>query len=216
MGSRGLKTGGLLALAGIASWLLVAAPAAVLGVDSGQAGVALVATVAWISLYAVSRLPARALQDAASPAEWKAWVGTGFMAVAIAYFLAHIGVFAAAGSAMDRGAQAVARNLVLLLVAWSVLARLLSSRWKEEVQEDERDRGIAARASAWGRGALVVAVAMLAVTLGLSPESRLQWASHLLVGNLMVLAIMWGCLIEYAAAALLHWQARRIPGAHLA
>ena len=131
------------------------------------------------------------------------------MAAAIAYFLAKIEVFAAAKVFGDADASAVARNLVLLLVAWSILSTVMASRWKGGVEVDERDRGIAARAAAWGRGALVVAVIMLAVTLGLSPASRLQWASHFMVANLLVLAVMWGCLFEYAAGAVLHRRARR-------
>lgn len=200
---------GLLAGAGVAFWLLLAGPSKLLGVDTGQAGTALLVTVAWVSMYRVSRLPGDDLGAAASPAEWKAWIGAGFMLAAIAYFLAKIEVFAAARVFADADASAVARNLVLLLVAWSILSTVIASRWKGAVEEDERDRDIAARAVAWGRGALVVAVIMLAVTLGLSPVSRLQWASHFMVANLLVLALMWGCLFEYAAGAVLHWRARR-------
>lgn len=200
---------GLLAGAGIAFWLLLAGPSRLLGVDAGQAGTALLVTVAWVSMYRVSRLPGDELGAAASPAEWKAWIGAGFMLVAIAYFVAKIEVFAAAKVFADADASAVARNLVLLLAAWSVLSTVIASRWKGAVEEDERDRDIAARAAAWGRGALVLAVIMLAVALGLSPASRLQWASHFLVANLLVLAVMWGCLFEYAAGAVLHWRARR-------
>ena len=200
---------GLLAGAGIAFWLLLAGPSRLLGVDAGEAGTALLVTVAWVSMYRVSRLPGDELGAAASPAEWKAWIGAGFMLVAIAYFVAKIEVFAAAKVFADADASAVARNLVLLLVAWSVLSTVIASRWKGAVEEDERDRDIAARAAAWGRGALVLAVIMLAVALGLSPASRLQWASHFLVANLLVLAVMWGCLFEYAAGAVLHWRARR-------
>ena len=60
-----------------------------------------------------------------------------------------------------------------------------------------------------GRIALIVYVIGLAVTLGLSPAAKLQWASHFLVANLLVLAVMWGGLFEYAASAVLHWRARR-------
>ncbi len=200
---------GLLAGAGVAFWLLLAGPSKLLGVDTGQAGTALLVTVAWVSMYRVSRLPGDDLGAAASPAEWKAWIGAGFMLAAIAYFLAKIEVFAAGRVFADADASAVARNLVLLLVAWSILSTLIASRWKGAVEEDERDRDIATRAVAWGRGALVVAVIMLAVTLGLSPVSRLQWASHFMVANLLVLALMWGCLFEYGAGAVLHWRARR-------
>jgi hypothetical protein len=200
---------GLLAVAGVAFWLLLAGPPELLGVDTGQAGTALLVTVAWVSMYAVSRLPRGELGALASPAEWKAWIGAGFMAVAIGYFLAKIEVFAAAEGIGDPGAGAVARNLALLLVAWTILSSVMASRWKGAVVEDERDRAIAARAAGMGRIALIVYVIGLAVTLGLSPAAKLQWASHFLVANLLVMAVMWGGLFEYAASAVLHWRARR-------
>lgn len=200
---------GLLAVAGIAFWLLLAGPSKLLGIDTGQAGTALLVTVAWVSMYAVSRLPRGELGALASPAEWKAWIGTGFMAAAIGYFLAKIEVFATAEVFADPEAGAVARNLVLLLVAWTILSSVMASRWKGMVEEDERDRAIAARAAGAGRVALVVCVIGLAVTLGLSPTAKLQWATHFLVANLLVLAVMWGCLFEYVSSAVLHWRARR-------
>jgi hypothetical protein len=200
---------GLLAVAGVAFWLLLAGPPELLGVDTGQAGTALLVTVAWVSMYAVSRLPRGELGALASPAEWKAWIGAGFMAVAIGYFLAKIEVFAAAEVFGDPGAGAVARNLVLLLVAWTILSSVMASRWKGAVEEDERDRAIAARAAGIGRVALIGCVIGLAVTLGLSPAEKLQWASHFLVANLLVMAVMWGGLFEYVSSAVLHWRARR-------
>jgi uncharacterized membrane protein YidH (DUF202 family) len=200
---------GLLAVAGVAFWLLLAGPPELLGVDTGQAGTALLVTVAWVSMYAVSRLPRDELGALASPAEWKAWIGAGFMAVAIGYFLAKIEVFAAAEVFGDPGAGAVARNLVLLLVAWTILSSVMASRWKGAVEEDERDRAIAARAAGIGRVALIVCVIGLAITLGLSPAEKLQWASHFLVANLLVMAVMWGGLFEYVSSAVLHWRARR-------
>jgi uncharacterized membrane protein YidH (DUF202 family) len=200
---------GLLAVAGVAFWLLLAGPSKLLGVDTGQAGTALLVTVAWVSMYAVSRLPQGELDAAASPAEWKAWIGAGFMLVAVGYFLAKIEVFAAAKVLGDPDASAVARNLVLLLVAWTILSSVMASRWKGEVEEDERDRAIAARAAGIGRIALIVCVIGLAVTLGLSPAEKLQWANHFLVANLLVMAVMWGCLFEYVSGAVLHWRARR-------
>ena len=105
-------------------------------------------------------------------------------------------------------ATAVGRNLVLLLVAWAVLSSVVASRWKGRVQEDERDRDIARQASGWGRGATIACVVALAVTLGFSPAERLLWASHLMIANLLVLALMCGCLFEYATTAVAYWRDR--------
>ncbi len=87
---------GLPVMAGLAFWLLLAGPSKLLGIDAGQAGTALLIATAWISMYAASRLPRDELGQLASPREWKAWIGTGFMLAAIACFLAKVHVFAGA------------------------------------------------------------------------------------------------------------------------
>lgn len=204
----------LLAVGGLSLWLLVAGPATVLGVDSGNAGVALLVTVAWTSLYAVSRMPRGALEQRISPGEWKAWIGVGFMLVAIGYFLAHLDAFAGVGETVGSRlrfrpeATRVARNLVLLLVAWSVLQRVLGSRWKGAVETDERDAQIATLGSAWGYGALKVYVVVFAVMLGFSPAHRLGWATHFMIGNLLILGLMWGLLMEHLSRAVQYWRDR--------
>jgi hypothetical protein len=204
------KIVGLLATAGFAFWLLLAGPRELAGVDGGQAGTALLVAVAWVSMYLVSRLPREELTGMASPSEWKAWIGAAFMALAIGYFLAKIDVFAAAGALGDPDAGKVARNLVLLLVAWSILSSVMASRTKGTIQEDERDREIAAYAARWGHGTLVSIVIGYALLLGLSPAVRLQWASHMMIANMLVLAVMCSCLAGYVAAALHYLGDRRL------
>ncbi|GAB3514487.1 hypothetical protein MNQ95_02160 [Pseudoxanthomonas daejeonensis] len=200
----------LVPLAGFGLWSMLASPRALLGIDPGPLGMfALVAsTVA--ALLLLSRTPRENL-DRASPAEWKAWLGVGFMLAGVLYFLSRIPLFAA-GDWRDPHAGAVARNLVLLLVVWTVLSSVLAARWKGRVQEDERDRDIEASAVGWGRGALVSCVVGIAVLLGFSPPARLQWANHFMVANLLVFALMWGWLVEYAATALMYLRDRRGAG----
>jgi uncharacterized membrane protein len=203
MARKRLGIFGLLAAAALATWLLWAAPPELFGIDTGQAGVALLVTVAWVSLYAISRIPRSELEKAASPAEWKARVGFGFMFVALVYLLANM-------ESMNREPIVLnpPRNLVMLLIAWIVLSWIMRARWKGEVQEDERDRDIAALASGWGRGALVFCVIAIAVTLGLSPAEKLAWATPLVVANMLVLALIWSSLFEHAAAAVHYWRDR--------
>ena len=208
MTTRPWQVAGLAAIALPALWLLLAGPALVLGVDGGHAGMVLLVTATWTSLLALSKLPRGEGEAAIAPGEWKAWIGTGFMVIAVAYFLAKAEVFAGA-SFGDHHAEAVARNLVLLLVAWAVLSRVIAARWKGAVEEDERDRGIEVRAAAWGRGALVACVIGIAVLLGISPADRLQWATHFMIANLLVFALMWGWLVECVATALMYRGDRR-------
>lgn len=198
----------LIVVAGSGLWLLLAGPSELLGVDTGNAGVVLLMAAAWASLHAISRTPRGELDAAISPGEWKAWIGAAFMAVAVVYFLARLHVFGDGAAWNNPDARAVGRNLVLLLVAWSILLQVMSSRWKDRVHEDERDREIARHASGWGRGALTVFLIGLAATLAFSPEDRLQWASHFMLANLMILALMVGCLFEYATSAM-HYRRDR-------
>jgi len=208
-----LRRGGWLVLlvgAMLAFWALLAGPGEVLGIEPGKWGTALLIVLAWTSMYAVARTPVGEAERGISPGEWKAWVGTAFMLAATGYFLAKAHVFAAAGPAWDNpDARAVGRNLVLLLVAWSVLTGVLAARWKGRVQEDERDREIVRQAAGWGRGALVFCLVGLAALLAFSPPARLAWATHFMVANLLVFALMWGWLCEYAAAAAMYWRDRR-------
>lgn len=198
----------LVVLAGLALWLLLAGPAKVLGFDPGKLGMVLLVGTAWISLYAVSRLPNGEIEAMVSPGEWRAWVGFCFTLVAILYFLSKVSVFGHGPAWGNPDASAVARNLVMLLIAWAVLSVVMGSRWKGAVQEDERDRDIEKQASGWGRGALIVVIVGLAVMLGFSPAEKLQWATHFMIANLLVFALMWGWLCEYAATALMYWRDR--------
>ncbi len=207
-----LQRGGwwvLLAGAMLAFWALLAGPGALLGVDLGKWGTALLIALAWVSMLAVSHMPVGEAERSVSPGEWKAWVGTTFMLVATGYFLAKAPVFADGPVWHNHGARAVGRNLVLLLVAWSVLTSVLAARWKGRVQEDERDREIEKQAAGWGRGALTFCLVGLAVLLAFSPAERLAWATHFMIANLLVFALMWGWLCEYAATAVLYWKDRR-------
>lgn len=200
---------GLIVLAGVALWLLLAGPGRLFGWDTGQLGMVLLVGSAWGLLYLVSRLPREALARSASPAEWKARVGAGFTLIAVIYFLSKMHVFNDAAFPHNHGASAVGRNLVLLLIAWTILSQVLASRLKGVVEADERDREIAVEAAGWGRGALVFCIIGIAVMLGFTPAERLDWATPLMIGNLLVFALMWGWLCEYVATLACYWRDRR-------
>ncbi len=137
----------LMLTTGCALWLLLTRPKQLLGWDAGNLGMVLLIASAWGLLYSVSRLPREALAQSASPAEWKARVGAGFTLVAMVYFFAKMHVFDDAPIPHNPDATAVGRNLVLLLIAWTVLSSVLASRWKGIVEEDERDREIMVQAA---------------------------------------------------------------------
>lgn len=199
---------GLLGIAALSLWLLLAGTGQLLGIDTGPAGMVLLVSAAWMSLYALQRMPRGQLDNAVSPGEARAWVGFGFTAVAAIYFLAKLHVFQGADALRAPDANAVGRNLVMLLIAWTVLSSVLASRWQGEVLEDERDRRITAQAGGLGRGALTVAVIGLALMLGFSPAARLAWATHFMIANLLVFMLVASCLVEYAATVIAYWRDR--------
>lgn len=200
---------GLLALAGIGLWLMISGSGRFFGIDIGTFGVVLLITTTWLSLYAVSALPDGEFERRIAPGEWRAWIGLGFMALAIIYFVSKLHLFQGEAFPHAHHAQVVVRNLVLLLVAWAVLSQVLEARWRDRVQADERDRQIEADGSRWGQGGLVFAVVVLMVLLGFSPPDRLTWASHFMIANLLALVLMVGWLVEHAAVAVLYWRGRR-------
>ncbi len=188
----------LILVAGCALWLLLAGPQELFGWDTGQFGMVLLVASAWGLLYVVSRMSGEDLQHSASPAEWKAQIGAGFTAIAMVYFFAKLHVLKDATLPHDPDATAIGRNLVLLLIAWLVLSEVLASRWKGAVEEDERDREIAVLAAGWGHRALIFCIVGI-VMLSFTPADRLEWATPLMIGNLLIFALMWGWLCEYIA-----------------
>jgi hypothetical protein len=198
---------GSLVIGGVALWLMLAGPDRLLGIESGNLGVSVVMLIGWASLYGISSAPRGELEDAVSPGEWQAWVGLGFTALIATYFFTKAALFAGATDLRD--VQAVARNIVLLTIAWVIVSGLLHARWKDRVLTDERDREIEARAASWGRLALVFVVISIALILAFSPAEKLRWATPIALGNLLVFALIWSCLVEYAMAALGYWRDRQ-------
>ncbi len=205
-GGKGLTF--LLALSGLALWMLLAGPGRLFGLSTGPIGVVVLLAGTWCLLHAVSRVPRDALDAAASPAEWKARIGTAFCLVAVVYFLANAHVFNDAPMRQNPEAAVVGRHLVLLLVAWAILSSVVASRWKGAVETDERDREIAIAAAGWGHGALIFCIVGFAVTLGFTPAEKLEWATPPMIGNLLIFALMWGWLCEYVATLALYRRDR--------
>jgi hypothetical protein len=204
---RGLFVG--LAITGVvATWLLLAGPERVLGVDAGNAGVFLLMAVGWGSLYAISRIPDGGLGETMSPGEWRAWLGFAFTLVIGAYSVVHAHVFQGPPLWQNPDANRIGRNIVMLLVAWAILSRVLDARWRSAVQRDERDRQIDARATQSARIALVVILVGYAVLFSFSPAERLAWAPPPMIGHMLIVALIVSCAVEYFATALGYWRDR--------
>ena len=198
---------GLVVLAFVAFWMLLAGPDEILGIDLGGFGIGLAALVAWSAIHGISVAPRGELEEVVSPAEWKAWIGLAFSLLVSGYLISKGQLIASVSDPRDL--SRIGRNFVLLMIAWTVVSQMLERRWKGHVLEDERDREIAVRANTWGRGATVVAVVGIALMLGLSPAERLEWATHLAIAHMLVFSLVLGGVVEYAVNALSHWRDRR-------
>lgn len=198
----------LLLVGACATWLLLAGPDRVLGIDAGNLGVFALITASWGSLIAVSRLPQDGIESAISPGEWRAWIAFAFTVVIAAYAITHVGAFQGPPLWQNPDAQRVGRTIALMVIAWVILFAVLRQRWHGRVQEDERDREIEARASEWARVALSVLAIALAVLLGFTPSERLEWAPPPVIAHLIVLALIGASLVEYGYTALAYWRDR--------
>jgi hypothetical protein len=56
--------------------------------------------------------------------------------------------------------------------------------------------------------ATVVAMHIIAVTLVLPPAARLAWATPLVVGHVLILALVVSCLVEYAVTVVAYRRDR--------
>lgn len=204
---RGLFAG-LVVVAAAGLWLLLAGPSKVLGIDTGNAGVALLVTVTWVSLYAIGSMPNGGLDNAISPGEWRAWIAFGFTAAIAAYAVANAHLFQGPPLWQNPDANRVGRNIALLAIAWAILTQVLQARWRGKVQEDERDRAIEAQASSWARISLSVYAIGLALMLGFSPAAKLAWAPPPMIAHLLVVGLVLSCLVEYGATAVAYWRDR--------
>jgi uncharacterized membrane protein len=207
-GTRGGSFIGLMFIGALATWLLLAGPARVFGVDTGNAGVVLLVLVGWGALYLVSRIPDGGLGESMSRGEWRAWLGCAFTFVIGVYSLVHAPAFQGPPLMQNPDANHVGRNVVMMLVSWMILAHVLDQRWRGAVLEDERDREIAARATGWARMTLVVLAIAMAVLLSFSPAERLAWAPPPMIGHLLVVGLIASCVVEYAVTALSYWRDR--------
>ena len=143
----------------------------------------------------------------ASPAEVGAWIALACVAAMVAYILVNASVLME--SWLEPATRHVGIKLVMILVLWIVASAVVRARNGTAVMEDERDRQIASRASGLGRGALLFSVMGVVGILGFSPADRLLWVTPAAVATLLVFALLWGWLVEYAAMAMLYLYDRR-------
>lgn len=146
------------------------------------------------------------LERATAPAEVNAWVMLLFVGATIAVLLGNADALATGLVGWE--AKQLSMKLGVLVLFYIVLAQVLRARRGKTVLEDERDVEIKARAVAWGRGALILYIVGLMVTLGLSPAEKLRWATPFVIAGHLWFALLWGWLVEYTVVVFLYWRDR--------
>ena len=186
------------------------------GFDLGWAGGLALLAGAWTVWYLLWRTlsdgpaPDRTGEVAAavSPGEQQAWIGLVFTGAILLYYALRAPLMVGEDGGMAPAASAIGRHIGLLVVAWLVVMRVLRQRWRDAVAEDERDRAIQARATAWARCALAVLLIALAVLFAFTPPARLAWAVPMTLSNLLVGGLVASSLLEYLVTGVAYWRDR--------
>lgn len=211
--SRALRYVVLIPLSVLAFYVLFVMPDIDLGWPGGLAvlgGAWLVWYLLWATVQA-SAAAAKTDESVApvSPGEQRAWIGLVFTVAILVYYALRSSQMVAADGSMAPEASAVGSHIGMLVVAWLVVMSVLRRRWRDTVEQDERDRQIEARAGGWARLGLSVFVIGLAVMFAFSPLDRLAWATPMTISNLLMTGLIVSCLLEYAVTGVAYWRDRR-------
>lgn len=210
---RSLRYAVLIPLSILAFYVLFVLPDVDLGWPGGLA-VLVGAWFVWYLLWATMRETAAAAKTGEtavpiSPGEQRAWIGLIFTAAILVYYALRGSQMVAVDGTMAPEASAIGRHIGMLVVGWLVVMRVLRKRWRDTVEEDERDRTIQARASSWARIGLSVFVLGIAVMFAFSPLDHLQWAKPMVISNLMMAGLIASSLLEYVVTGVAYWRDRR-------
>lgn len=189
-------------------WLLSEHAKLTLGFDPGGFGTAVLSLVGCGVLLAMFRTGAPTLGKGIAPGEMRAWIGVAFMVALLGYFVSHLDLFVGVTSIQSTASQEVGRQMALLVIGWIVVSAIATSLRRDEIREDERDREIDRGSADLGRSAVVAMVMILAVLISFSPAERLEWATHVMIGVLLIVILMIGTLIENATSAVRYWRDR--------
>ena len=210
---RSLRYAVLIPLSILAFYVLFVLPDIDLGWPGGLTMLA-GAWLVWYLLWATMQESAAAAKTSelavpVSPGEQRAWIGLIFTAAILLYYALRGSQMVAADGTMAPEASAIGKHIGMLVVVWLVVMRVLRKRWRDTVEEDERDRGIRARANSWARIGLSVFVLGIAVMFAFSPLDHLAWARPMAVSNLMMTGLIASSLLEYAVTGVAYWRDRR-------
>lgn len=192
-----------LALAGVAVYLMWLAPDRVFGIDTGLLGSGVLLATAWLVIWLWSRVRELA-EEYASLSQQLAGLGLVFsLAIGASFFAQlHAGGWVVADDAPWR----LGRNVLLMLILWPVSAGILRGLRRDEGIEDERDRGIDARAGAHAHAVLVGAVIAAIIQLGYGAPALPAAPNPLTVAHWLIGALIVASVTEHLSATLQYWR----------
>lgn len=170
-------------------------------------GPLLLAAGSIVAAIQLSVRPRMGMEEDAAPAEIDAWLSLVYVGALVACLLSNASAFTVPW--LNPETKMTSIVLLQVVVAYVVISTVLRARRGKAVLEDERDREIKRRAAKWGRHALIGCVAVLLVMLGVSPVQKLQWATPPALVFLLLLALLFGWLLENAATIVCYWRDRR-------
>jgi hypothetical protein len=165
------------------------------GVDVGATGTVLFVAALWSGAWLLARNPDRIFSSAWPIAERRAWVGLMFaVLIFLTYlrFMWALSLHDAPESLSEMPSRHFIRNLIVLLIAWAVVAKTSGGDASNGVDFDERDDRIQRAADRAGDTAFTVISIGCIVLLVAMPAQRLEWwlapliAAQVLIGMLIV------------------------------
>ncbi len=197
----------LVALAALGAVGMFFGPDGWLGIDVGAVGAAVLYAAIWLFVIHLSRAPTGIFPEQASQAERQGWVSLAFVLLIACNFLNFIVALPALGEAADRLSNPASRqfgiNLGMLIVAWSVVAKIVRAQDTDGIESDERDLRIQHGAQRMAGGLMSMLILGLVALLAIFPEQAQPWMRPLIVGNVLL-----GLLIAHTLAESIHRVAR--------
>ena len=108
----------------------------------------------------------------------------------------------------DRSVQRTGSTIVQVLIASAVLSSVLRHRERGHILEDERDRALRQQASNAGYTTILTALAILIVTLGLTPRAQLLFSSPVAIAYALIGVIIASELVRYTGEIWLYRRNR--------
>ena len=165
------------------------------GLDVGATGAALFGFALWSGAWLLGKHPDRIFSPSWPIAERRAWTGLLFALLIFLNYLRFMWTLSledAPRSLAEIPSRHFVWNLIVLLIAWSIVSKTVGGDSSDTIDFDERDRRIQRAADRAGDTAFTVITIGSIVLLMAVPSQRLAWwlepmiAAQVLIGMLIV------------------------------